>query len=350
MLFWLLAITTLSGFGAVYPFNIVASGILMERNYFRKPPSACQLLFPNQCTSGLLEPLTGNPSFDHITGGQCPGSSYAPILPSSLHITTGNTQWDTEWKSDEYVFDSLKASDINCVDSFWADACTRNYCERKNEASEKAGVIMSLPFLLGAFCPPLIGALCDKYGYRLMLIVISFVLTLGAQSFLALDQGPPLIPFLAQGVGSSIFGCIIWPTVAFTVDTQYLGLTNGILLCMMNMSISFYPMVTAALYNARNSFLPDVEIFFAANGMFGLVLSLYILYLDYKTGSNLNQPAHAIVVQTDNNNDDESLLSEVTESVLNDEGLHELSLLLETDMVVSSKVTCIQKPRYGSLN
>ena len=155
--FWLVNAAIMFVYPCQYSFNIAASGILMERNYFLDPSADCQLILPNQCTSGTLEPSTGNPSFDCSTGESCPVSNYAAVLPSSLNVTKGNTRWSKEWESDEYVFDILNPSDVNCVDSFWADACTKNYCDGKDDATEKAGMNMTIPFLVCLMISPFIG-------------------------------------------------------------------------------------------------------------------------------------------------------------------------------------------------
>lgn len=292
MLFWILGGTVLFVYGCVVPYNIAASGILLERNFFRGPPAECQLIMSDQCTSGgLVEPNTGNPSSDIFTGEPCPGSNYAAVLPSSLNVTRENTHWDPEWESNEYVYESLTSSDVNCGDSFWANACTRDYCDGKDDASEKAGVMMSIPYLIGAISSPFIGALSDKYGYRLLLTACSCSALAITHLILAFDDGSPLIPLVLQGIGFSIYAAVMWPMVALITETQYLGLAYGILVSFINISLTFFPMIVAALYNISNSYLPDVELFFVACATCGLALTICISFMDCKSGGRLNQPA-----------------------------------------------------------
>ena len=50
-LFWLLSLSCVVVYGCVLPFNNVASGILLERNFFTAPPE-CHLTFQDQCADG----------------------------------------------------------------------------------------------------------------------------------------------------------------------------------------------------------------------------------------------------------------------------------------------------------
>ena len=110
VLFWVIIASAVFVYGSVYPFYVVSSGVLLERDYFKDPPSSCTLRFENQCTGGTLAPTIGNPSTDE-NGDDCPGSDYAPVLPSSLYITKNNTEWNDDWEEDEYVFEDLSSDD-----------------------------------------------------------------------------------------------------------------------------------------------------------------------------------------------------------------------------------------------
>ena len=138
LLFWLLTLSCFVVYGCILPFNNIASALLLERDYFKEPPSDCTLRFENQCTSGYLAPSIGNPSTDE-DGFDCPGSNFAPVLPTSLNFTQDQTSWDDSWDQSEYVFDELEPSDVNCEDDFWAEACTKAYCDSKDDAVVTAG-------------------------------------------------------------------------------------------------------------------------------------------------------------------------------------------------------------------
>jgi len=145
--FWLLSVAFVVVSGVVIPFNNVASGLLLERDLFKEPPSSCQVLQPNRCTEGTLAPPGGNPAVDIYTGGSCPGEDYAPAIPQLVNITNTNS---SDWEEDNYIFRNLTMADIRCTDSFWQDACTQNYCDKQDDATELAGVVMSIPYTISA--------------------------------------------------------------------------------------------------------------------------------------------------------------------------------------------------------
>ena len=287
---WVLAGTVTFIYGCVVPYNIAASGILLERNYFKNPPSECQLLLPDQCISGSLEPVNGNPSFDS-SGRSCPGSKYAPVLPSSLNISKDITQWGENWEEGEYVFDLIESSDVNCADSFWADACAKNYCDERGDAAEKAGVMMSIPFIIGAFASPFLGFFADTYGHRLSLSIFACVSLGAAHLIFAFDDESPALPLVFQGTGFSIFVAVIFPMIALITEPRYLGISYGLIACSQNISMSLFPLIVAMLYNLNDSYLPNVELFFTSSAACGLILSLYLTYMDTRDGGRLNKPA-----------------------------------------------------------
>lgn len=53
-LFWLLSFSCVAVYGCVLPFNNVAAGILLERNFFTSPPD-CHLSYRDQCADGCKQ-------------------------------------------------------------------------------------------------------------------------------------------------------------------------------------------------------------------------------------------------------------------------------------------------------
>jgi hypothetical protein len=85
--FWLLCASFLLVYGVVWSFTNVSSAILLERDFFLRPPADCLPEYPNQCTAGKYAPAQGNPSVDAY-GHECLlGDNVAPIIPQSLNIT-----------------------------------------------------------------------------------------------------------------------------------------------------------------------------------------------------------------------------------------------------------------------
>jgi len=304
VLFWAITASAFFVYGSVFPFNFVSSGVLLERDYFKDPPSSCTLRFENQCTGGTLAPTIGNPSTDE-NGDDCPGSDYAPVLPSSLYITKNNTEWNDDWEEDEYVFEDLSSDDVTCADDFWAEACTKNYCDDQDDATEKAGWIMSIPFFMGAVFSAPIGYLSDIYGYRAFSAMLSPIFLIATHFQLAYSPEGPIFPLILQGLAFAVYCAIIWPCVALTVDIRYQGTAYGIINCIMNIGLSTYPLIVAALYNIDSAYIPNVEIFFASSAVCGLFTGYLLNYYDAKTNDGKLNNIYKNVVHTYESDDDQ---------------------------------------------
>jgi hypothetical protein len=63
-MFWILCLSCVVVYGCVLPFNNIASGILLERNYFTDPPSSCHLQYEDMCSIGDLAPKDRNKAID----------------------------------------------------------------------------------------------------------------------------------------------------------------------------------------------------------------------------------------------------------------------------------------------
>lgn len=300
-IFWLTGLSVVFIYGCFYPFNFAASGILMERNYFKDPASDCKLTFPDQCTEGTLAPIVGNPSYDE-DGNECPSKNYSPVLPTSLNVTKENTSWDDAWDEDEYVFDSLDSDDVSCSDDFWSEACTKDYCDDKDDATEKAGLIMSIPFIFGAVLAAPFGFLSDYFGYRLVWATLSPAFLIIEHFTLAYSSRTPVWPMISSGLGFAIYCAVIWPTIALTTELKYTGLAYGVVSSILNIGTSSFPLIVATLYeNNGNEYLPDVEIFFATSAICGMVIGIVMNIIDYRTGGNVNSIAKNIATSVESN-------------------------------------------------
>jgi hypothetical protein len=99
----------------VLPFNNIASALLLERDYFKAPPSDCLLKIPDQCES-----YPGNGPNDN-----CPSSKwFQPPIPTNF-----------------------TSSDVDCTEDYYSDDCTKTYCDRLADAQVQAGTIMSIPYI-----------------------------------------------------------------------------------------------------------------------------------------------------------------------------------------------------------
>lgn len=274
--FWALCLFCLIFYACVNPFNNVASGILLERNYFKQPPADCHLKYPTECTAGRLA-VKPNPSLD-ANGQECAGPGFAPVLPT-LPLSSAEQPYrqDMEYRM------------VDCEKSFWAKDCTRDYCSALHGATEKAGATMSIPYALSAILSAPVGKLVDRVGRRVALLQLATLLLLVVHSTLAFVSGPAWIPFVGQGIAYTVFNAVIWPAIGMVVEGRMTGLAYGICLSLQNIGLALFPVLVAALYNASNKrFLPHVEVLFVSCASIGILTGIILWVLDRRNGNKLN--------------------------------------------------------------
>jgi MFS family permease len=265
-------------YGCILPFNNVASGILLERNYFKTPPEDCTLQFPNECTSGTFQEHL-NPSMDS-NGNSCPGKNYAPVLPSSLNITRIGYGYHKE---------SLSQMEVDCDLSFWSDGCTKDYCDSLRQATVTADRVMSIPYIVSAILSPMLGGVVDRIGQRAVLLATAPLVLAVAHLILAFGTFSPIPPLVGQGLAYALFGAVLWPSVPLTVEISMAGTAFGIINSIQNVGLVVFPLVVAAIQNNQaGRYLPSVELFFAGCAIVGLLVGLQLNRLDRKHGNKLN--------------------------------------------------------------
>lgn len=280
-IFWLLCICCMVVYGCIMPFNNVASGILLERNLFRTPPTDCVLEFPQQCTTGTnLLANVSNPALDS-NGVSCPGQGFAPVLPLlPLHnVSSENYNPNADTK-------------VACDKSFWADECTQDYCDALHAATETAGRTMSIPYAVSAILSPPIGSLVDRVGRRaalacgtsMVLMVVHLIL-----AFTPSDAVPLWFPLLGQGIAYSLFSAVIWPSVGMVVEPRMCGTAYGIILSMQNLGLALFPMLVAFIYkHSDQQYIPNVELLFVGCAAVGSIAGMLLFVLDRRNGSKLH--------------------------------------------------------------
>eukprot|EP00584_Thalassiosira_punctigera_P022751 CAMPEP_0172574812 /NCGR_PEP_ID=MMETSP1067-20121228/136891_1 /TAXON_ID=265564 ORGANISM="Thalassiosira punctigera, Strain Tpunct2005C2" /NCGR_SAMPLE_ID=MMETSP1067 /ASSEMBLY_ACC=CAM_ASM_000444 /LENGTH=682 /DNA_ID=CAMNT_0013367447 /DNA_START=617 /DNA_END=2668 /DNA_ORIENTATION=- len=288
-LFWLLTLSCFVVYGCVLPFNNVASGILLERNFFTSPPAHCHLEYPGQCSVGYLQQGT-NDALDENDDVCLIAPSQAPVLPSLVNHTSADSEKSGKWEESTYVYPSLTSDHVDCGDPFWLDACTSDYCGKQNAATEHAGKVMSIPYLISAVSSPLLGHLVDRVGRRAQIAVLSSSLLLVVHSTLAMSSSSPVPPLVGQGIAYSLYAAVLWPSVPLTVPKLYTGTAFGVITSIQNIGLALFPLVIAAVYNASGRrYIPNVEFFFMVCAAAGVVVGVFMNRLDRRYGNKLNK-------------------------------------------------------------
>jgi len=279
--FWLLCICCMVVYGCVQPFNNVASGILLERNFFRPAPEDCKLTFPRQCTAGSLVKSHSNPAIDCM-GNNCPGEGFAPLLPT---LPLLNVSYDH--------YDPQIDTNVNCEKSFWANECTHDYCSTLHQATETAGKFMSIPYALAAILSPPIGTFVDRVGRRAALACGTSLTLMSVHLILALAPShtiPLWVPLLGQGLAYALFSAVIWPSVGMVVEKKMTGTAYGIILAMQNTGLALFPLLVATIYkHSEQKYIPNVELLFVGCAAVGSMAGMLLFVLDRRNGNKLSR-------------------------------------------------------------
>ena len=298
VMFWLLSASCVVVYGCVLPFNNIASGLLLERNYFTDPPQDCSLSFPNECSSGSLAPDGGNPSLD-INGNECSiVSTVQPLLPHSIQVDRSSSSIDGKdnWDHDTYQFDDLTSNDVDCGDQFWSEACTQDYCNAQRSATETSGKIMSIPYFLSATLSPFFGHIVDKIGHRAMIAMLASIMLVIVHLTLALSSSSPVLPLIGQGLAYTFYAAVIWPSVPLTVKSSLTGTAFGAITAVQNIGLALFPLIIASIYTASDDrYIPNVEFFFVGCAVTGAVFGVMLNAFDRRNGGILNKVQRRIV-------------------------------------------------------
>lgn len=226
--FWLLALSAAVIYGCIVPFISVASSALIERDFFKAPPSECL-----QCGEGAYQ---GQTLCEEIDLTRCPDSPpYAwplPMLSPNCSISEPQDQWNCYSPTLEPPY--LDDSKINCEDAAWKEGpFTKTYCAKKADAEARAATPMSIPYLISASISPFLGLLVDRIGRRAMLIFFAPVALVVAHLLLAVTSVNPFIPLTLLGVAYSFFAAVLWPAIPLVVEEHHVGTAYGVVTAAM---------------------------------------------------------------------------------------------------------------------
>jgi hypothetical protein len=281
--FWLLSIYCLVVYATTVSFTGIASGLLLEQYLFVEPAHDCVLKVPGDCSSGYL--ASSNQSKDD--SGACAIESInAPAIPDSLNVTSGDPSWDKS----SYVFPDLKSSDIDCTDEFWSAACTEDYCEMQEKATQQAGVLMAIPFITTVLTISFFGYYgVDIAGMRAEMVALAPFLLVVSHGMLAFWQNPSIVPLplVLMGLGYSMAVAALWPSIPLTIQRDSIGTAFGLMTCIQALGNSIFPLIVAAIYNHTGKrYAPGVEIFFMVCTGAVVLVGSRLLALDRKRVSS----------------------------------------------------------------
>uniref|UniRef100_K3WG66 Lysosomal dipeptide transporter MFSD1 n=1 Tax=Globisporangium ultimum (strain ATCC 200006 / CBS 805.95 / DAOM BR144) TaxID=431595 RepID=K3WG66_GLOUD len=301
--FWLLALSCVVVYGCVIPFNNVASSLLMERDFFKEPPSACV-----RCGEGAYADDFICPTIAPECPPVPPYSWPLPKLSANCTIKDPADQWNCT--ATPPLIDESK---INCDDDAWKyGPLTKIYCAKKAEAAEKAATPMSIPYIISAVISPFLGFMVDRIGLRAVLALVAPISLTLVHVMLGLTKVSLYIPLVLQGISYSVFAAALWPSVPYVVEPKHVGSAYGAITSIQNVGLALFPLAVAEEYNHEGKYIPGVEMLFVTFGVLGSIVGVLLNIMDYQNGSVLNrshQSKKTTLSLDDETTDTESLLS-----------------------------------------
>ena len=136
---------------------------------------------------------------------------------------------------------------------------------------------------MSAVLTPILGHLVDHRGGRATLCLLSALACLLVHLLLGLTSLPAKVLLLGLGLGYSVFAAVIWPSVAYVVDSKALGTAYGVVTSLQNFGLFAIPLLVGAVHEAtlrwRPAYLPAnpwscVELVFATQAALGVAAAL----------------------------------------------------------------------------
>jgi hypothetical protein len=128
----------------------------------------------------------------------------------------------------------------------------------------------------------------DRFGARSVIATASPLALVIVHIFLGFTDCNPIGPLVGQGLAYSCFAAVLWPSVGLVVEQRLVGFGYGIVVSVQNMGLASFPLIIAAIYAAANDkYIPNVEIFFISCAWLGVIIGLYLNFVDYYYMDNI---------------------------------------------------------------
>ena len=120
------------------------------------------------------------------------------------------------------------------------------------DKKSRTGFLMGIPGLIALFFSPFIGKFTDEYGKKMIILLISSILSsLAFFSFLYLNLLLPSIIIL--GISYSLFTSVYWPSMTMTIiNKKKISFVIGLNFSFLNFAASVGPLIITKIKNDYN--------------------------------------------------------------------------------------------------
>ena len=163
----------------------------------------------------------------------------------------------------------------------------KEFYDDDEDKKSRTGFLMGIPGLIALFFSPFLGKLTDKYGKKMIILLISSILSsLAFISFLYLNLLLPSIIIL--GISYSLFTSVYWPAMAMTIiDKKKISFVIGLNFSFLNFAGSVGPLIITKIKHDYNY---DKVIFYLIIVNFvNILVAIFGYFHDMKNYGLLNQ-------------------------------------------------------------
>ena len=173
----------------------------------------------------------------------------------------------------------------------------------------EAGRLCSNAWLVSIAFIPLFGYISDRFGHRItFLIFATSTLTLSNILFILIPSSTSenksyygLIPVWMNGIASSVYASVLFPTTPMLVKPHVLGTAYGLFSSCVWIGLAVGPIIVGFLtFNSKNECTYDwVNVSMAWFCMIGVIFSIFLLFLNKLWLNNLLQkPSKYIQIES----------------------------------------------------
>jgi MFS family permease len=112
--------------------------------------------------------------------------------------------------------------------------------EAHGVSREAGGFLSSMLTLFAMFCTPLFGLLVDKVGRRAQFMMFGSALLVPVYLMMAYTHITLYAPMAMMGVAFSLIPAVMWPSVAYVVDSNRLGTAYGLMTMIQNIGLAAF--------------------------------------------------------------------------------------------------------------
>jgi MFS family permease len=112
------------------------------------------------------------------------------------------------------------------------------FMEAHGVSRELGGFLSSMLTLFAMICTPLFGLLVDRVGRRALFMMFGSILLLPVYLLMAYSRISLYLPMALMGMAFSLIPAVMWPSVAYIVDSKRLGTAYGLMTLIQNLGLA----------------------------------------------------------------------------------------------------------------